>query len=116
MTDATADGAGASPALTTGRTTLATVTLAALAISVVGLVVSAIGHMADWKGFDNGGESTVAGSTFWMMYFLAGIAALVLGLVALIKSWRNGPASEQRAGRLALGYVVLSVIFLIIID
>ena len=109
MTDLTA------PA-TRERTTLATIVLGLTGISAIGFVVSMIGHLAEWRGFDNGGESTVAGSTFWMMYFLAGIAALVLGVVALAKSWRNGPASERRAGQLALGYVVVSILLIALAD
>jgi hypothetical protein len=98
------------------RSTLATIVLAVVGLSAVGFVVSVIGHYAGWKGFDNGGESTTAGDTFWLLYFLAGIAALVLGVVTLAKSWGRGPASEQRAGRLALAYVVVSVLVIILVD
>lgn len=85
-------------------------------MSVVGLAVSAIGDAADWKGFDNGGESTVAGSTFWLMYFLGGIAALVVGLVALVRGLRGGPASERQAGTWAIAYAVLSILFIVVFD
>ena len=98
------------------RTTLATIVLAVTGISVIGLLGSLIGHLAGLEGFDNGGESSTAGSTFWLMYFLAGVAALVLGVVTLAKSWGRGPASEQRAGRLAIAYAVLSVLLIIAVD
>ena len=98
------------------RTTLATVVLGVTGLSAIGFVGSMVGHLADWKGFDNGGESTAAGSTFWFLFFFAGIAALVLGVVALAKSGRHGPVSERRAGQLAVGYVVVTVLLLVLVD
>jgi hypothetical protein len=98
------------------RTTLATIVLAVTGLSAIGFVGSVVGHLAGWKGFDNGGESTAAGDTFWLLYFLAGIAALVLGVVALAKAWGRGPASERRAGLMAVGYVVVSIVVVIVVD
>ena len=98
------------------RTVFASIVLAVTGLSAIGFVGSMVGHLADWKGFDNGGESTAAGSTFWMLYFLGGLAALVLGVVALAKAWRHGPAYERRAGQLALAYVVVSVLLIVVVD
>ena len=98
------------------RTTLATIVLGVTALSALGFIVSMIGHFANWKGFDDGGESTAAGDTFWLLYFFGGIAALVLGLVALAKAWRNGPASERRAGQLAVAYAVVSIVLIVVAD
>ena len=98
------------------RTPLATIVLGVTGLSALGLVGSVIGHLAGWKGFDNEGESSAAGDTFWFLFFFAGIAALVLGVVALVKAWRNGPASERSAGRLALSYAVAAVVLMIVID
>jgi hypothetical protein len=109
MTDLTAS-------TTRERTTLATIVLAVTGLSAIGFVVSMVGHIANWNGFDDGGESTAAGDTFWLMYFLAGIAALVLGGVALAKAWRNGPASERSAGQLAVAYAVVSVLLIVLVD
>lgn len=98
------------------RTALATVVLAAVGLSALGLVVSVLGHLAGWNGFDDGGESTAAGDTFWLLYFLAGIAALVLGAVALVKAWRDGPLSERKAGQLALAYAAVSIVVVVLVD
>ena len=98
------------------RSALAKVVLALLALSAVGFLVSMVGHIAGWKGFDNGGESTTAGSTFWFMYFFAGIGAFVVGLVALIRGLRGGPASERQAGSWAVAYVVATVALIVIVD
>ncbi|MBK5308122.1 MAG: hypothetical protein JJD92_15660 [Frankiaceae bacterium] len=100
----------------TGRSVLAKAVLFLLAASAVGFAVSMVGHIAGWKGFDNGGESTAAGDTFWLLYFFAGIAALVVGVVALVRGLRGGPASERQAGTWALGYVVASVALIAIVD
>lgn len=101
---------------TTGRTTLAKVVLFLVAASLVGFVVSFIGHFADWKGFDEGGESTAAGSTFWFLYFFGGIAALVTGIVALVRGFRGGPPSERQAGQVAVAYAVLSVAVFAVVE
>jgi hypothetical protein len=98
------------------RTALATIVLGVTGLSAIGLVVSLIGDVADWKGFSNGGESTAAGDTFWLMYFLGGIAALVLGVVALVKAGRSGPESERSAGRMAVGYAIASVLLIVVVD
>jgi hypothetical protein len=100
----------------TGRSALAKAVLLLLAVSAVGFVVSLIGEIANWKGFDNGGESTVAGSTFWFMYFFGGIAALVTGVIALVRGLRGGPASERQVGTWAIAYAIGSVAFIAIFD
>jgi di/tricarboxylate transporter len=101
---------------TVERTALAKVVLFLVAAAAVGFVVSLIGHFADWKGFDDGGESTTAGSTFWFLYFFSGIAALVAGVVALVKGMRSGNVAERNAGRLAVAFVVCTVALLVIVD
>jgi uncharacterized membrane protein len=100
----------------TGRSALARAVLLLLAISGVGLIMSLIGEIANWKGFDNGGESTVAGSTFWFMYFFGGIAALIAGVIALVRGMRGGPHSERQAGTRAIAYAVASVAFIVVFD
>lgn len=97
------------------RSTLARAVLALIAISAVGFLMSVIGHIADWKGFDADGDSTIAGSTFWFLYFFGGIAALVAGVTALIRS-RGGDKSERRAGLLAMAYVIGSVAVVALVD
>ena len=98
------------------RTLLEKFVLGLIALSAVGFVVSMVGHLADWKGFDNGGESTVAGSTFWFLYFFAGIAAVVAGVLALVHGTRAKIAGERRAGLLALGYAVVTVVLIVLAD
>jgi hypothetical protein len=113
MTDQTA---AQTPDVVTGRSALAKAVLFLLAVSAVGFVVSLIGHIADWEGFDNGGESTAAGSTFWFLYFFGGIAALIAGVVALVRGLRGGAASERQAGTWAIVYVVVTVAVVAIVD
>jgi hypothetical protein len=99
-----------------GRSMLAKAVLFLLAVSAVGFVMSLIGEIANWKGFDNGGESTVAGSTFWLMYFFGGIAALIVGVICLVRGLRGGPTSERQAGTWAIAYAIGSVAFIAIFD
>ena len=98
-----------------GRSVLARFVLVLVGLSAIGFVVSLIGNLAGWQGFDDGGESTAAGSTFWFMYFFGGVGALVAGVVALVRSRRRaGP--ERAAGRTALIYVVATIAIIVFVD
>lgn len=61
-------------------------------------------------------QSTAAGSTSWSMYLFGGIAALIAGVIALVRGRRGGLASERQAGTWAIMYAVGSVAFIAIFD
>ncbi|MDT7573229.1 MAG: hypothetical protein QOE05_3403 [Actinomycetota bacterium] len=50
------------------------------------------------------------------MYFFGGIAALVVGVVALVRGLRGGASSERQAGTWAIAYAIGSVAFIAIFD
>ena len=96
------------------RTALASLALAAAAVSALGIVVILIGLLLDIEGAREGEEGSVIFEVAWWSFFFGAIASLVLGLAAFLVGRRNGDGSTASAGRTALIWFGVAVaIFLI---
>ena len=102
---------------TSGRSALGTLALALTALSIVGFVLLAIGSIADWKGFseDPDDNSTFA-DVVWSTFALAGILALITGVVAWIRGRSHGLLGDVRAGQIAVAWVVIAIVLSVIIS
>jgi hypothetical protein len=92
------------------RSTLGTVVRALTALSIAGFLVLILGSVLSWKGFssDESDVSTLADVT-WSTFALAGILALVTGVVAWIRGRAGHRPADVRAGQTAIGWVALAL-------
>jgi LPXTG-motif cell wall-anchored protein len=93
---------------------LAWLTVAAAAVSAVGIAIILIGIAFDIEGAQEGEAGPAIFGVAWISYLLAGIAALILGAAALVVGRRRNDPATTRAGIIALGYVVLAIIIFMI--
>jgi uncharacterized membrane protein len=107
----TASHAGAAPVQPTDqRSRLGRITVTLVVLSAVGMVLLIVGSIAGWKGFseDENDVSTFA-DIVWSTFALAGILALVTGVVAWVRGRRSGGLGDVRAGQLAVAWVALAI-------
>ena len=110
MTEAT------TPARST-RSTVGSLALAAAATSAIGIAIILLGIAFDIEGAEEGEETSgfrVIFDIAWLSYLLGAIAALALGIAALVIGRRRGERGTARAGTIALGWVVIAVLIAVI--
>ncbi len=113
--DPTASSTIGAPA--SGRSVLGTLALALTVLSIVGFVLLAIGSIADWKGFsDDPNDNSAFADIVWSTFAVAGILALIAGIVAWVRGRRRGFHGDVRAGQIAVGWVILAIIVSVIIS
>ncbi len=99
-----------------GRSTVATIAIAAAVISAVAITILLIGIAFDIEGAEEGEETAGARVIFdiaWFSWLLSSLVALVAGAIAYFSGRRNGEPATTRAGAIALGVFAVSlVIFL----
>ena len=100
--------------VTSRRSTLAWLALAAAAISALGIVIILFGIAFDIEGAEEGEEGRAIFDVAWISYLLGGIAALALGGVAFLLGRRRNEAWTKRAGLITLAYVGIAVIIFVI--
>ena len=101
----------------TGRSSLGTLALALTALSIIGFVLLVIGSIADWRGFsDDPDDNSTFGDIVWSVFAGAGILALLAGIAAWLRGRSRRLLGDVRAGQLAVGWVVLSIILSLIVS
>src|SRR5688572_28157840 len=97
------------------RSGLGTIALLLTAISVLGLAGLLIGDLVGAEGFEETESSTLA-DTSWVAFSLGGILALVTGLVAWLLGRTRGRSADIQAGKLAVGWFVLAVLIVAVVE
>lgn len=97
------------------RSTLAWVTLAAAAISALGLIVLLVGIAFDIEGAQEGEEGPAIFELAWLSFLLGGLVSLVLGAVCFVLGRGRDEAGTRRAGLVALAYAAIAVVVFVIV-
>ena len=98
------------------RSVLGTAAVAAAAVSAIAFAALLIGALAGLEGFDEGEEATTLGAVLWFAFVLGALVALIFGAFALIFGRSRGLAGDARAGRLAVGWFLLAVLSVLVIN
>lgn len=98
------------------RSVIGSIALGLAGLSALGLLVLLVGQIAGIEGASEGEEDVLVFDVAWVTFFLAGVAALITGLIALFLGRREGNGATARAGMIALGYVVVAVVLVFIAD
>ena len=102
---------------TRGRSTLGTLALALTVLSIIAFVVLVIGSIADWKGFsDDPDDNSTFADIVWSTFALAGLLALLTGIIAWIRGRSRGLLGDVKAGQMAVGWVVVAVLLSLIVS
>jgi len=102
---------------TLGRSGLGSLVMALVAISVIAFILLIIGSIAEWKGFsDDPDDNSTFADIVWSTFALAGLLALILGIVAWLRGRARGLAGDVRAGQTAVAWVVIAVIISLIVS
>jgi hypothetical protein len=96
------------------RSSLATTALAAAAVSALGIIIILIGIALDIEGAREGEEGSVIFEIAWIAFLLGAIASLILGAAALLVGRRGDDRGAARAGRIALGWFVISILIFVV--
>lgn len=96
------------------RSTLAWVTLAAAAVSALGLVILLVGIALDIEGAQEGEEGSVIFDIAWLSFLLGGLASLVLGALSFFLGRSRDEAGTRQAGILALAYAAIAIVVFVI--
>jgi hypothetical protein len=96
------------------RSGIGTIALGLAALSALGLVVLIVGQIAGIEGAREGEQSVLVFDIAWLIFFVAGVATLITGLIALFLGRRDSKGPTARAGMIALAYVVLAVVVVLI--
>ncbi len=88
-----------------------------VAISIVAFIVLMIGAIAEWDGFtDDKDDSTTFGDVTWATFALAGLAAFLAGIVALILGRRRNDSAGRRAAMSGLIWLPLALVITVVVN
>jgi len=96
------------------RTPLATTALAAAAVSALGIIIILVGIVLDIEGAREGEEGSVLFEIAWGAFLLGAIASLILGVAALLVGRRRDEPGTARAGTIALGWFMISIVIFVV--
>lgn len=95
---------------THGKSTLARVIPAIIAISVLGLVILIVGDIAGVEGANEGEEGRSIFDVAWLCFSLGAIIALITGVIALLTGRSRRRRDDERAGKLGIGYFLIAAV------
>lgn len=95
---------------------LGTTALTAAVVSALAFAALMVGALAGLDGFQQGEDATAFGAVLWFAFVLGALVGLFFGVFALILGRSRRLPGEGRAGRLAVGWFVVAVLAVLVIN
>lgn len=98
-----------------GRSIVGTTALVAAAVSAIALLVLFIAITSDAKGFQSDSDVTTPLSyVVFLTWLVALVVSLITGAIAWFTGRRSARPGDVRAGKTAAGYLVVTIVVIVI--